>query len=161
VIAGRTLAELVELSAGMVVVALCGLIVGWRPHGTVLETAGAFGLLGVMAFAITWVGVWVGLMVRDPDGADGIVMAVIFPAMFLSGIFVPVAGLPDGLREIATYNPVTALATAVRELFGSPTGTLPDAWVLQHPVITSLLWAAGLMAVLVPPAIRRYKKLGY
>ena len=78
------MAELVELSAGMVVVALCGLIVGWAPHGTVLETAAAFGLLLVMAFAVTWVGVWVGLMVRDPDGADGIVMSVIFPLMFLS-----------------------------------------------------------------------------
>ena len=100
-------------------------------------------------------------MVRDPDGSDGIVMSVIFPLMFRSGIFVPVAGLPDGLREIATYNPVTALATAVRELFGSPTGNLPDVWVLQHPVITSLLWAAGLMAVFGPLAIRRYKKLGY
>ena len=111
-IAGRTVAELVELSAGLVVVALCGLIVGWAPHGTVLETAAAFGLLLVMAFAFTWIGVWVGLMVRDPDGADGIVMSVIFPLMFLSGIFVPVAGLPDGLQQIATYNPVTALATA-------------------------------------------------
>ena len=161
VIAGRTVAELVELSAGLVVVALCGLIVGWAPHGTVLETAAAFGLLLVMAFAFTWIGVWVGLMVRDPDGADGIVMSVIFPLMFLSGIFVPVAGLPDGLQQIATYNPVTALATAVRELFHSPTGDLPDVWVLQHPVITSLLWAAGLMAVFVPLAIRRYKRLGY
>ena len=138
----------------------CGLIVGWAPQGTVLETAAAFGLLLVMAFAFTWIGVWVGLMVRDPDGADGIVMSVIFPLMFLSGIFVPVAGLPDGLQQIATYNPVTALATAVRELFGSPTGNLPDVWVLQHPVITSLLWAAGLMAVFVPLAIRRYKRLG-
>ena len=159
VIAGRTLAELVELAAGMVVVALCGLIVGWAPHGTVLETAGAFGLLLVMAFAFTWIGVWVGMMVRDPDGADGIVMAVIFPLMFLSGIFVPVAGLPDGLREIATYNPVTALATAVRELFGSPVGNLPDAWVLQHPVITSLAWAAVLLAIFVPLSVRRYKLL--
>ena len=65
-----------------------------------------------MAFAVTWAGVWVGLMVRDPDGADGIVMSVIFPAMFLSGIFVPVAGLPDGLRQIAELNPLTSLASA-------------------------------------------------
>ena len=104
----------------MVVVALCGLIVGWAPHGTVLETGGRVRAAALMAFAVTWVGVWVGLMVRDPDGADGIVMAVIFPLMFLSGIFVPVAGLPDGLRQIAEYNPLTALATAVRELFGTP-----------------------------------------
>src|SRR6201991_2485683 len=66
VIAGRTVAELVELIGGLAVVALCGLIVGWAPHGSVLDTLGAFGLLLLMAFAVTWAGVWVGLMVRDP-----------------------------------------------------------------------------------------------
>jgi ABC-type polysaccharide/polyol phosphate export permease len=160
VIAGRTVAELVELTAGMVVVAACGLIVGWRPHGPVTDTIGAFGLLLVMAFAVTWAGVWVGLMVRDPDGADGIAMSVIFPLMFLSGIFVPVAGLPDGLRQIAEFNPLTSLATATRELFGSPTGTLPDVFTLQHPVLTSIGWAFVLMAVFVPLSVRRYKRMG-
>jgi len=67
----------------------------------VLETAAAFGLLLLAAFAVTWAGTYLGLLVRDPDGADGIVMSIIFPMMFLSGIFVPVAGLPDGLRQIA------------------------------------------------------------
>jgi ABC-2 type transport system permease protein len=152
VIAGRTVAELVELSGGVVVVALCGLIVGWAPHGSVLETVAAFALLLFMAFAFTWAGVWIGLMVRDPDGADGIVMSIIFPAMFLSGIFVPVAGLPDGLRQIAELNPLTALATALRQLFGSPTGPLPDVFTLQHPVV--------IMAVFVPLSIRRYVRMG-
>jgi ABC-2 type transport system permease protein len=161
VIAGRTVAELVELSAGMVVVAACGLIVGWAPHGSVADTVGAFALLLVMAFAVTWAGVWVGLMVRDPDGADGIAMAVIFPMMFLSGIFVPVAGLPDGLRQIAELNPLTTLATATRGLFGSPTGPVPDVWTLQHPVLASLIWAAALTALFVPLSVRRYQRLGY
>ena len=139
---------------------LCGLIVGWAPHGTVLETPGAFGLLLLMAFAVTWAGVWVGLMVRDPDGADGIAMAVIFPAMFLSGIFVPVSGLPDGLRQIAEFNPLTSLAFAVRDLFGSPVGPVPDVFTLQHPILTSLGWAALLMAIFVPLSIRRYQRMG-
>ena len=160
VIAGRTVAELVELSGGVVVVALCGLIVGWAPHGSVLETIGAFALLLFMAFAVTWAGVWVGLMVRDPDGADGIVMSIIFPMMFLSGIFVPVAGLPDGLRQIAELNPLTSLATAMRQLFHSPVGPLPDVFTLQHPVITSLIWAVVIMAVFVPLSIRRYQRMG-
>jgi ABC-2 type transport system permease protein len=160
VIAGRTVAELVELSAGMVVVALCGLIVGWSPNGSVLDTAGAFGLLLLMAFAVTWAGMWIGLRVRDPDGADGIAMTLIFPLMFLSGIFVPVAGLPDGLRQIAEYNPLTTLATATRQLFGSPTGPIPDVWPLQHPVLGSLAWAAVLMAVFVPLSLRRYQRMG-
>jgi ABC-2 type transport system permease protein len=160
VIAGRTVAELVELSAGMVVIAVCGLIVGWAPHGSIADTLGAFGLLLLVAFAVTWAGMWIGLMVRDPDGADGIAMTVIFPMMFLSGIFVPVAGLPDGLRQIAEFNPLTTLATATRQLFGSPTGPIPDVWMLQHPVWASLGWAALLMGIFVPLSIRRYKRMG-
>ena len=160
VIAGRTVAELVELSAGVLVIAACGLMVGWAPHGSLADTVGAFGLLLLMAFAVTWAGVWIGLMVRDPDGADGIAMTVIFPMMFLSGIFVPVAGLPDGLRQIAELNPLTSLATATRELFGSPTGPIPDVWTLQHPVLSSVAWAALLMAVFIPLSVRRYKRMG-
>jgi ABC-2 type transport system permease protein len=34
-------------------------------------------------------------------------------------------------------------------------------WTLEHPVATSLLWAAGLMALFVPLAVRRYKRMGY
>jgi len=52
VIAGRTIAEMAELAGGIVTVAICGLIVGWAPHGSVLETAGAFGLLLLAAFAV-------------------------------------------------------------------------------------------------------------
>ncbi|MBE2314721.1 ABC transporter permease [Solirubrobacter sp. CPCC 204708] len=159
VIAGRTIAELVELCAGLVVVVICGLIVGWAPHGTILETLAAFALLIVTAFGVTWVGVWIGLMVRDPDGADGIALSIIFPLMFLSGIFVPVEGLPDGLRQVAEWNPLTALATACRELFGSPTGDVPDVWPLQHPVLASLAWAALLTAIFVPLSVRRYQRL--
>jgi ABC-type polysaccharide/polyol phosphate export permease len=153
-------AELVELIGGMAVTALCGLIVGWAPHGSILETAAAFGLLLLMAFAVTWAGTFLGLLVRDPDGADGIAMTFIFPAMFLSGIFVPVGGLPSPLRQLAEINPLTSLATAVRELFHNPTGNVPDVWTLRHPVLTSLLWALGLMAVFVPLAVRRYQRMG-
>jgi ABC-2 type transport system permease protein len=160
VIAGRTIAELTELAGGLVVVAICGLIVGWEPHGTVLETVAAFGLLLLSAFAVTWAGMFLGLMVRDPDGADGIAMAFIFPAMFLSGIFVPVGGLPTPLRQFAEVNPLTSLATAVRDLFHVPTGPLPDVWTLQHPVLATLGWVVVLMGIFGPLAIRRYKRMG-
>ena len=106
-----------------------------------LETIGAFGLLLLMAFAVTWAGVWLGLMVRDPDGADGIAMTVIFPLMFLSGIFVPVAGLPRRLRQIAELNPLTSLATAVRELFGS--ADRPAAGRLDAPAPGDHVAAVG------------------
>jgi ABC-2 type transport system permease protein len=73
---------------------------------------------------------------------------------------VPVAGLPDGLRQIAELNPLTSLATAMRELFHSPVGPLPDVFTLQHPIVTPLIWAGradrDLRATLDP----RYQRMG-
>ena len=99
-------------------------------------------------------------MVRDPDGADGIAMAFIFPLMFLSGIFVPVAGLPTPLRQFAEINPLTALATAMRELFGVP--DRPAARRLDAPAPGAHVARLGRRAdgVFVPLAIRRYQRMG-
>ena len=99
-------------------------------------------------------------MVRDPDGADGIVDVDDLPDDVPERDLRAGRGLPDGLRQIAELNPLTALATATRQLFGSPTGPLPDVFTLQHPVITSLIWAGAIMAVFVPLGIRRYKRMG-
>jgi ABC-type polysaccharide/polyol phosphate export permease len=87
-------------------------------------------------------------------------MAFIFPLMFLSGIFVPVSGLPSPLRQFAEFNPLTSLATALRDLFHVPTGPLPDVWTLQHPVLASLAWIAIFMGIFGPLAIRRYNRMG-
>jgi ABC-2 type transport system permease protein len=109
---------------------------------------------------VTWAGTYLGLLVRDPDGAGGIAMAFIFPLMFLSGIFVPVAGLPSPLRQFAEINPLTSLATAMRDLFHVPTGPLPDVWTLEHPVLATLGWIVVLMGIFGPLAVRRYQRMG-
>src|SRR4029078_7774864 len=41
-IARRSVAELAELCLGLVVIAACGLLVGWAPHGSLTDTIGAF-----------------------------------------------------------------------------------------------------------------------
>ena len=75
--------------------------------------------------------------------------------MFLSGIFVPVAGLPDGLRQIAEFNPLTSLATAMRELFGTPdraaAGRLDAAAPGDHVADLGRRADGGLRAALDPP----------
>jgi ABC-type polysaccharide/polyol phosphate export permease len=83
---------------------------------------------------------------------------VVFPITFVSSVFVPAAGLPDGLRQFAEWNPISALATAVRDLFGNPVApTAHPPLPLQHPVITSVIWCAVIVAIAAPFAIARYK----
>jgi ABC-type multidrug transport system permease subunit len=100
-----------------------------------------------------------GSVVRSPDAAQGVVFIVIFPLTFVANAFVPSGTLPDLLQHVSDWNPVSALAAAVRTLFGNPTATPADAaWPLQHPVAASVLWCVGLLAVVVPLALAAYRR---
>ena len=57
-----------------------------------------------------WLGTLIGVIARSPDAVQGIAFLVIFPLTFVASTFVPVAGLPDGLRQFAEYNPVSVWA---------------------------------------------------
>ena len=55
VLVGRTLADVLNNVIVVVVMALTGLVVGWRIHTSVLEAVGGFVLLLLFAYAISWV----------------------------------------------------------------------------------------------------------
>jgi ABC-2 type transport system permease protein len=157
---GRNLADLAERVLGSVVFILLGLVVGWRVHSSVGDFLAAFLLIQWLAFACSWLGTWVGLIVRSGEGAQQLLFLFVFPLMFVSGTFVPIGGMPAVLRIVAEWNPLTAAATATRQLFGNPLGAVPDVWALQHPIVTTVLWGAVITAVFMPLAIRRYRRIG-
>jgi ABC-2 type transport system permease protein len=156
---GHVLAELAAALLGLTVMTVAGLIVGWRIHTDVPHAIAGFGLLVLVAFTMLWLGMLLGSVVRSADAAQGIVFIVIFPLTFIANAFVPAGTLPEVLKHVSDWNPISALAAATRTLFGNPTAT-PDgaAWPLQHPVISSLIWCAALLAVTVPLAIGVYRK---
>jgi ABC-2 type transport system permease protein len=79
--------------------------------------------------------------------------------MFLSTVFVPVGNLPTPIKQVAEWNTISAVATALRELWHNPSPPLPDVWPLQHPVAASLIWCVVLIAVFAPLAVRRYRRM--
>jgi ABC-type multidrug transport system permease subunit len=100
-----------------------------------------------------------GSVARSADAVTGIVFIVIFPLTFVANAFVPAGTLPDVLEKVASWNPVSALAAGIRTLFGNPTATQAGApWPLQHPVASSVIWCAVILAVAVPLAIAAYRK---
>ena len=89
------------------------------------KRSAGFGLLFLLAITMIWLGTLVGVLVRSPDAVQGIAFVAVFPLTFVANTFVPVGGLPDGLRQVAEYNPISAWAAAIRTLFGNPTA-IPD-----------------------------------
>jgi ABC-2 type transport system permease protein len=160
VLVGRTASDVVNNVLTLIVMSLTGLVVGWRIRDGALEAIGAFALLLLFAYAISWVFACVGLLVPSPEVVNNASFIVIFPITFIANTFVLSDRLPGPLRVIAEWNPVSAVTQASRELFGNlPAGTPePTAWSLQHPVVYTLIWVAILLAVFVPLAIRLYKR---
>jgi ABC-2 type transport system permease protein len=136
---------------------LCGLVVGWRIERGAGYALGALALVAAFQFAATWAGMYLGLVVGSEEAA-GQTSLLILPVTTLSNVFVPTSGMPAWLRVIADWNPVSALATALRELFGNPVPPTNGAWPLEHPVTATIGWIAVLLAVFVPLCAARYTR---
>ena len=138
---------------------LSGLIVGWGIHSSLGDALAGYGLLLLLAAAMIWVGLALGALVRSPDSVMGVGFLVVFPLTFLASTFVPIDGLPDGLRQVAEWNPISALAAAVRTLFGNPTAIPADpVFPLAHPVLYSVVFCVAVIAVVTPLTLHLFRK---
>ena len=160
VLAGRTASDVVYNVLSLVIMALTGLLVGWRVHGTVLEAAAAFGLLLVFAYAVSWIMALVGVLVPSVEVINNASFIVIMPLTFVSNAFVPIESFPTALQYFAEWNPVSAVTQATRELFGNtnPAAPVSDAWSMQHPAAYTLIWVVGILLVFVPLSVRQFKR---
>ena len=101
----------------------------------------------------------IGLLVEGPESAQAVGFVIVFPLAFVSSCFVPTQGLPDWLRVVAEWNPVSAVAGACRNLFGNPNpAALTNSFPGQHPVVMAIGWSVAIIAVCAPIAIRLLHK---
>ncbi|MBX3314641.1 MAG: ABC transporter permease [Actinobacteria bacterium] len=160
VLGGHAVANVIKALLPIVLMSIAGYVVGWRIRGDLLDTAGAYLLMIAFAFAMIWIGVLLGSLVATPEGVTGIAFTVLFPLTFVASTFVPISSMPSALRSVASWNPVTTLSDALRELFGNPnTPTAPgDPWSIAHPVAYTWIWIVGIVAVCAPLAVRAYQR---
>jgi ABC-2 type transport system permease protein len=154
---GQAAATSVYGLVSFVLMALCGLAVGWRIDRGAGYALAALALLVAFQFAATWIGMYLGL-VMGSEQAAGQASILIFPVTMLSNVYVPTSGMPAWLRAIADWNPVSALAAATRDLFGNPASPANGTWQLEHPVVATLAWTALLLAIFIPLCTRRFAR---
>jgi len=159
VLVGRTTSDVVYNVLSLIIMALTGLLIGWRVRDGLLDGLAGFGLLLLFAYAISWVMAWVGLLVPSVEVINNASFIVIMPLTFVSNAFVPLQSFDGFLLKLVEWNPVSALTQGARDLFGNlPPGELgSDAWSLQHPVLYTLLWVVGILVVFVPLSVRQYR----
>ena len=144
VLAGRALADVLASAIAIAVLTVSGLVIGWGIHAGVGSAIAGFALLLLFAYAMTWAGILLGLLVRTPDAAQGIVFIAIFPLTFLANTFVATGTCPPGCARSPSGTRSAPSWAAVRHLFGNPAGLPADAaWPLEHPCPVAIAWCAG------------------
>jgi ABC transporter DrrB family efflux protein len=159
VLVGRTLADVLTAAICAGFVAATGLIVGWRPEGSVAATLGGFGVFLLFSYALSWGCACLGMISKGPESAQSVGLVILFPLAIVSNALVPTEHMPAALRLLANWNPVSAVTSAARHLFENPNPSASiHAWPMQHPVLASLLWSAALIAVFAPLATTLYRR---
>ncbi|MGC5321902.1 ABC transporter permease [Micromonospora arida] len=156
-LAARAVADMLFAVVTLGVLLLTGLAIGWRAHGGVGATLAAVGLILLLRFALIWVGIFLGLVVRGQTAVVA-VQTLEFPLGFLSNAFVAPSTMPAWLGAVAAWNPLSATVGATRELFGNP-GWGGDSWAAQHYPVLAVLWPLVLVAVFLPLSVARYRRL--
>ena len=158
-VVGRTLGDSLLNIVVLAVMGIAGYVVGWRPTSGALSVAIGFIFLLSFGYALSWVGIYVGLSASDARVVQNVSFIITFPLTFLSNAFAPTTGMPRALQYFAEWNPVSTMVAACRQLFGlkNEFGATANSWPSQHPLETSLLYMVVLMVIFIPLSIRKYK----
>ena len=159
VVIGRTFGDALLNILVLAIMATTGYVVGWRPTSGILQITLAFFFLFMFGYALSWIGIFVGLSVKDARTVQNVGFIVTFPLTFLSNAFAPTTGMPRVLQYFAEWNPVSSMVAACRQLFGleNQFGATANSWQSQNPLATSLIYMALLMLIFIPLSIRKYK----
>ena len=158
-LSGRSLADVVYNAGIMVVLGVSGVLVGWSVQTGIGGFVAGVALLLLFAFAMSWLGMFLGLNVPTVEVANQVIFTVLFPIGFISSVFVPPQTLPDWIQPIAEWNPTSTLATSLRVLWGNPNPYATGSFPSENPILVTLGWVVVILAVFGPLAVRRYRSL--
>jgi ABC-2 type transport system permease protein len=157
-VTGRSAADLVRAVLEMAVLVGCGLLVGWAWHRGIGNALLALALILLLRFALTWIGIFLGLSIPNPDTVAVVVFSLAFPLTAVSNVFVPPQAMPGWLGTVAEWNPLSATVSATRELFGNP-AVVGETWMAEHAMAMAVVWPVVLILIFAPLAVRRYARL--
>lgn len=158
VLLSRTVANVMTSAVSVAVMAAVGLLIGWKINTDFWHAAAGFGVLLLFGFAMSWLGVVIGLMLRTAEAITSVAFVIVLPVTFLSNAFIPLEGLPGWLRVVCSLNPMSWVVQATRELFGNPSGAGASVVAPTHPVAWAVGLSAALTVVFAALAVAAYRR---
>jgi ABC-2 type transport system permease protein len=156
VLAGKAVgAAIIAISQGAIMLVLAPIVNVPITLGKVLAL---LPLLLILSLSLSGLGLLIGARMRSQQGFQIVMQLVIFPMMFLSGIFFPVSGVATWLEVLSKLNPVTYGIDAIRQVF---LGTeVAGVTVFGHTmgIVDSAIVVAMVGAVLLTAAIWAFNR---
>jgi ABC transporter DrrB family efflux protein len=146
---GRVVADATRYVILVALMIAVGSIMGFRFETGVLPTLAGVALIILFGIALTWVGVFIGISVRDVETAQVAGFVWVFPLVFASSLYVPIETMPGWLQAFAHFNPVTPMVDVMRAL------TLGGN--ISASLWKTFVWDLAIILVFLPLALRRYK----
>jgi ABC-2 type transport system permease protein len=159
VLAGRTMSDTIRNLCVILLMTGVGYLIGFRFHGGFLYAVAGILLAVLFSHAFSWISALIGLSIRDVESTQAASFASIFPLVFASSAFVPVASMPGWLQGFAKVNPISLTVNAIRSLtLDSRTATAVQGGTTGTHVLQALLAIVVMLAIFAPLAIRAYRK---
>ena len=116
VLAGRTAADTVSVAVQTILMLIVAFLVGYRLHEGGWEAMLAFIGIVAVGYAFTWVSAFAGLSLKTIEAVQAALFTIVFPFVFVSTAFVPLATFPSWLQGFAEWNPVSIWVDTIRKL---------------------------------------------
>jgi ABC-2 type transport system permease protein/oleandomycin transport system permease protein len=155
---GRVIADGIRYALLILLMIVVGVAAGFRFTNGLIPAIAAVALVILFGIALTWIGVFIGISVKNQETAQVAGFVWVFPLVFASSLYVPIATMPTWLQYFANVNPVTSMAGVVRALFIGSNVLVGGASLTKY-LWQILVWDAAIMLVFIPLSIRRYVQL--
>jgi ABC-2 type transport system permease protein len=144
IILGKTLAQVIRgLIQGLIILALAVGLFGVAIQGNILLV---FGLLFLGVFSFVGLGIVITSFTKDQETAQMLMMTLMFPMMFLSGVFFPIQSMPWYMQDISKVLPLTYASQALRKVMVLGAG-IPQ---ISSELIILIVFGIIMIAIALP-----------
>ena len=97
----------------------------------------------ILSLALSGLGILMATRMQSQQGFQFLMQLIVFPLMFLAGVFFPVDGVPVWLQIVAKVNPLTYGVDAIRQIFLAPQITNAAAEISGGEVVSTGITLSG------------------
>lgn len=149
VLTGHVIGAVITTMLAVAVVFVAAVALGFRTSTGIGSILAAFGVIAVIAFALTWISVGMGIAAKSVESASNTPM-ILMLLPFLSSGFVPTGSMPTAIAWFAEHQPFTPFIETVRALLlGTP---------MDDNLLATVIWCVVLSAIGYAWSMRTYNK---